>query len=198
MTISVCSHSASHALFIDSIRNQCPFVSYPCQNADAFYAGDCLRCGQNGCNRMGYWSSQNKDLNQLYLKTLSIENNKTCEQHFEVTLTSGQNNLSKAKGYFSIVFRTMNETSESVVMDNDATVFVPYAKNSFLVAFANRLDEEVLGASISYQRDFNILGYTDAWAFDKIEVFAADSQTVSSLCPVKTSGTQNTQDFVKC
>lgn len=147
---------------------------------------------------MGYWSSQQKDLSQLYLNTQSIDSSKLCEQHYEVTLTSKQNDAKMAKGHFNIVFKTMNETSASTPFDNDETVFHSNSVNSFLVSLPGRLTSQLLGASVSYQRNMNFLEYTGAWAFDEIQVFSAETQAVTKLCPVKTSWTQNIQNFIRC
>lgn len=196
--VSVCSHAASHTLFIDSIRNECPFFSYPCASSDAFDDGLCLRCGRNGCNRMGYWSSQKKDLNQLYLNTQSIDSAKLCEQHFEVTLTSEQNDGKTAKGNFNIVLKTMNGTSASMPIDDDKTVFHSNSINSFLVSMSDRLTSQVLGASVSYKRNMNFIEYAGAWTFKKIEIFSAETQVIVNLCPVKTSRRENIQNFIKC
>ena len=72
MTTSLCSHMAAVYFYTDTIRNQCPYVGFPCSSFDEFNSGKCsLQCdgSQRQCNRMGYWASSNTGKGELYLKT---------------------------------------------------------------------------------------------------------------------------------
>nr|KAG5711749.1 hypothetical protein BaRGS_023513 [Batillaria attramentaria] len=40
-----CSHDRSVRLYIESVTSSCPFTAYPCDSAEDFNAGRCLRCG---------------------------------------------------------------------------------------------------------------------------------------------------------
>lgn len=89
---TACSHTASVYFFIDSIENKgCKYVSYPCSSYDNFNKAQCLACGTNGCNNLGFWASKNKDNGKLYLNTQNADSVPFCQLHYKFTLNS--NNL---------------------------------------------------------------------------------------------------------
>ena len=66
-----CSHERSYHYFTESINSPCPFTAFACTSADDFHNGQCVRCKNNGCSRMGYHADQFDARGKLYLVTES-------------------------------------------------------------------------------------------------------------------------------
>jgi len=55
-----CNHFRATDFFNVSINNPPPrFQAYPCPDEDSFEDGQCMACGTDGCNWLGFYSTQN-------------------------------------------------------------------------------------------------------------------------------------------
>ena len=48
-----CNHDVAQNYWVESINGETPFLAHPCQDWDAFQAGQCNTCGK-GCLQMGF------------------------------------------------------------------------------------------------------------------------------------------------
>ncbi|KAK7503999.1 hypothetical protein BaRGS_00004731 [Batillaria attramentaria] len=80
-------------LYIESVTSSCPFTAYPCDSAEDFNAGRCLRCGNRPCPSMGYEADMYKRSGTYYLNTTSGlssgSNTPFCGYHYMVHVTLG-------------------------------------------------------------------------------------------------------------
>lgn len=206
--IAICSHRSAHSFFIDSIANlNCQYKAYPCQSKLEFNKGNCLKCGRNGCNQMGYWASPNKDLGTLYLNTKSVlnKNGTFCKQLYAVHLVSNEefnSNLTQAKGNFSIYFEASDEKSALQLLDNSETVFNPNSNETRLVSLDFPFNKKIKSLYLSYKKTSNIFiswRYADKWSFKHVELFDANRQVLSRFCPVnKFVSSGKAERFKKC
>lgn len=97
-----CSHDRAFSLYIESISSPCHFTAYPCDSADDFRAGRCLRCGNRPCPSMGYEADMYKTSGNYYLNTtsgsLAGSSVPLCGYHYlvQVTLADGMPSASGA------------------------------------------------------------------------------------------------------
>lgn len=166
-----CSHMAAVYFYIDSLKNTCKYTAYPCKSKEEFDKGNCLKCNSAiGCNRMGYFSSQSKDLGNLYLNTQSPVSLPYCLQFFRVSLLS-TSSLSQAKGKFTIAFNTKDKTSLTQVLDDNETVFKKGSEQIRFISLAKPLDDpELTSIFITFNKATNLASswlYDSKWSFDK-------------------------------
>jgi hypothetical protein len=162
---------AAVLFYIDSLQNTCKYTAYPCKSKEEFDNGNCLKCSSpNGCNRMGYFSSQSKDLGDLYLNTQSTVSLPYCLQHFRVSLLS-TSSLSQARGKFTIAFHTKDHTSSTEVLDENETTFKKGSEQVRIISLAEPLEDlELTSIFITYNKATHLLSswlYESKWAFDK-------------------------------
>ncbi len=150
-----------------------------------FDSGLCLKCGPNGCNRMGFWSSPNKDLNTLYLVTKPVDVADKCKQNYLVTLASGEKGDKKAKGDFTIVLQGKNESSSVETLNKGSIEFSSGDIHTQLVSLDQPLrDTEIESVRVAYKRNiFDAIFYERTWVFKTVEVFSAVSQETMTFCP---------------
>ena len=162
---------AAVLFFIDSLQNMCKYTAYPCRSKEELDKGDCLKChSSNGCNRMGYYSSQSKDLGDLYLNTQSPVSLPYCLQMFRVSLLS-TSNLTQARGKFTIALHTKDHTSSTEVIDDNVTTFKKGSEQVRVISLAEPLeDPELTSIFITFNKATSLLSswlYETKWAFDK-------------------------------
>ncbi len=199
-----CSHTAAFYYYIDSIRAACKFLAYPCKSANDFNNGKCLKCGERGCNRMGYWSSPKKDLGTLYLATQSPESYSYCKQSFAVTLESNKvENLSRTTGKFTVYFETKSgPVSSTELLDDCGVTFTPDSVVSKVVSFDEPIKEEITSLYITYTKTGNFLTswmYDSQWSFRYVTVLNGEDQTTQRFCPQENIiETTKTVKFSQC
>ena len=195
-----CSHRASILLFINSIKNKCKYKSYPCSSTDDYYRGDCLKCGVNNCNQMGYYALPKQKQQTLYLDTKSVLKENNCVQNFQVKLISNDVGNKVAKGKFSIYLKSLKETSSIEVLDNEKVVFKSNSTERFLLSLGKILnDRKITKAFIRYERGWNIIGYEIRWQFKQIEITSFDGNKSIKLCPIDSLfGLSETIEYVRC
>lgn len=195
-----CHHLASTIFYIDSIKNKCSFTGYPCASDEDFNRGECLKCGPNGCNRMGYNASPDKDLNSLYLDSQSIYADYSCKHNYQLIATTGDVGDKLAKGKFTVSFINSAGFSEFTTFDNGYTEFKSNSVNKFLVSLDSPLvGADIEQATVSYSRSWNVFKYEKNWMFDEIEIYSAETMKTVRLCPVQTLfGMDNPVDYAKC
>jgi hypothetical protein len=201
-----CSHSAVYKFYIDSIQsNKCKYKAYPCQSKEDFEKGLCIRCSAQGCNRMGYWASIERDKGTLYLNTKSIKASDFCQQYFLVTLKSSKiDGLKSAKGRFTIQFNTSTEQSSTELLDDATLTFTPDSNITRLIGLNAHIDttNKIENVFISYTRTrgWDFLFYDDKWSFEYVEVLNGETQQSFKYCPIgtKTIGPGQTATFSEC
>ncbi|KAM5132129.1 pancreatic lipase-related protein 2-like [Mantella aurantiaca] len=52
-----CNHLRAPLFYIESVRNPGGFLSYPCENYEAFLDGSCFPCPSRGCPAMGHYAN---------------------------------------------------------------------------------------------------------------------------------------------
>jgi len=106
-----CSHMAAVQFYTDSIESSCKYTAYPCTSKDDFDNGKCITCkSAEGCNRMGYFTSQTRDKGDLYLNTQSPLSKPYCKQNYRFYLLS-TSSLTQARGKFEIFFQTKDQVT---------------------------------------------------------------------------------------
>jgi hypothetical protein len=163
------------SFYIDSLKNTCKYTAFPCRSKEEFDNGDCLKChSANGCNKMGYLSSQSRDQGDLYLNTQSPVSLPYCLQTFRVSLLS-TSSLSQARGKFTIVLHTKDHTSSTEVLDDNETTFKKGSEQVRVISFTQQLeDPELTSVFITYNKATNLLSswlYESKWAFDKGKLY---------------------------
>ena len=182
----------------------CTFTAYPCASKSDFESGKCLKCSSpNSCNKMGYWSSPNKDMGALYLNTLNPTLQPLCLQNFGLTLYSHSINKISTNGKFTISFKTSTQqTSSTELFDDCVTTFQANSIVSKLVSLATPINGSIQSASVSFARTTNFLTawlYDDKWSFSYIQVQNGETGETVTLCP-ETLVIQSTKsvEFIKC
>ncbi|CAM4741836.1 unnamed protein product [Rotaria magnacalcarata] len=186
MVTALCSHLAAVYFFTDSVRNQCPYVGYPCPNFDDFNAGKCsLQCNSstNQCNRMGYWASPSAAQGDMYLKTQDANAFPYCINHYQITLQSGSD-YSQTRGKVTVTLAGTLRTI-TVTFDDNATTFKRGSVENRLIPLTEDIGD-VTAIDIDFQKTNNIISsswYSSTWAFTKATVLNGDIQTSRSFCP---------------
>lgn len=198
-----CSHSASFHFFIDSIKNKCKYTAYPCNSKEDFEKGVCIKCGDKGCNRMGYWASPEKNLGMLFLNTQSPLGESFCKQNYKITLVSDNiNGLVQTRGLFELFFITKNHQSSTHVLDDSQTTFKQDSTEERFISLDSPIDEEIESLFISFKKTTSLISgwlYYDQWSFKYIEVFNGDTQLSARFCPyVSIIDSGKTVRFSKC
>ncbi len=203
-----CSHTAAVYFYIDSIRNYCNYVAYTCASQGDFLAGKCLRCiSGTSCNRMGYYSSLNKDTGSLYLNTqppLSEDFQHSCKQNYLVELTSNKvDRLVQTRGKITIYFQTVSDQVSSIeVLDDAGATFKPDESQKRLVSLNVPLNDTLESVYVSFTKTGNLLSawmYDNKWSFRYVTVLNGERQETIRFCPVTSiieSG--KTVKFEKC
>lgn len=187
-----CSHKTSYRLFIDSLASKCSYTAYSCANYKTFEQGRCLECPKNGCNRMGYWASKERQLGSLYLntKTTTAENMTTsfCKEHYTVRLVS--NNLEgqqKAKGKFRVSLKTANHLSAEYLVGGKSLKLEPNMESTVLIDLDEAMKEEIEEVLVAYKRTSNYLVkylYDQNWSFKYVELTHGPTQKKVKFCPL--------------
>lgn len=163
----------------------CKFESHPCSSMEDFNKGECLKCGTNGCNRMGYWSTPYNDQKSLYLITQPIQLEMKCKYNFQIVLTSGDMGRKKTKGNFEIVLHTQTDSSAKKAMGISDTLVMGKSVKNILVSLNKALSGgDVTGVTIYFTRNFWDIMFEETWQFKSVEVFSARTQMKVMLCPV--------------
>lgn len=185
-----CSHMASVYLFLDSIRKEsnCKYHAYPCSSHSEFESNKCLKCGQNGCNRMGYWSSESTDNGSLYLSTSSLRNTESfCINKYQIQLKSASQNPTQTRGTFRVYFETQSGIkSESILFDDSDSTFKPDSVQSRVVSSKSQLmSDDLQFAYLTFNKVKNLpIGwiYDSYWSFESLSL---EDQHVVKFCPTK-------------
>ena len=199
-----CSHMAATTFYTESIlSDSCKFTAYKCSSEADFNAGKCISCSGAGCNRMGYGSSPSKELGTLYLNTQTPTHLPLCKQNYLLTLYSNSlNNIQQARGRFTIIFKTAQETSQVYLFDDSDLTYKQGSIETKFISLNDPLRNSVESVFISYRKTTNFLSswmYDAQWSFKYVEVKSGDAQTTTKFCPVTTiidSG--ETVEFKKC
>jgi len=134
---------------------------------------------------MGYYSSTSRDQGDMYLNTQSPVSTPYCKQNYKVSLVS-TSSLTQARGKFTIFFQTKNHISTTEILDDSATTFKKGSEDTRFISLNNPLDDgELLNVFISFTKSTSLLSswlYENKWAFDRVEVFSADNQTLFKFC----------------
>lgn len=199
----LCSHMSAVYYYTDSIKNKnCQYTAYPCKSVKEFNKGNCLRCSERGCNRFGYLASQNRDVGQLYLNTLSPTGISFCQKHYSVKLKSSSK-YTQANGKFQIYFKSSEKSSSIEVIDDSNVTF---KKNSVEIRLVS-LDEtfnsnvELESVFVSYKKTSNIFSswlYDSVWNFENIEILNGDNQKNYRFCSSQDLGSGKFIEFKKC
>ena len=201
---------ASIKYFIASITDKsCKFTAYPCNSEDDFNKGECLKCSSpNGCNKMGYYSSQIYDKGSLYLNTQNIDEKRLCLQNYKIKLYSDDlNNMKKTRGKFTISFKsTSKKTSSTEIIDDSDTEFMPNSTETRFISLKNPISSNstIDSAFITFTKNANYFSswtynskrsfaswfnffdeanYDDKWSFRLIEILDGEKQLLIKLCP---------------
>lgn len=200
-----CSHMAAVHFFIDSINAKCRYTGFQCNSKDEFDKGNCMKCSNKGCNRMGYWSSPSNDLGTLYLNTQPTPNrNDFCKQNYKTSLVSNSKDVTgvQARGKFTIFFETSTEMSTVEVIDDSTATFKPESTEIRLVSLNKPLSNPIENLYVYYKKTSNFVSswlYEDKWSFRYIQVLSGDSQNETKFCPTSTLiYTDQTVKFRKC
>jgi lipoprotein lipase len=201
---TICSHTAAYKFFIDSILNaECTYNAYPCNSKDEFDKGLCMKCGDNGCNKVGYYASKSKDTGRLYLNTQEAVFEPFCKHNYQIKLFSGsvQGQL-QTKGKFTIYLRNTIQSTTIETLDDSDVTFKRNSVETRLLSFNTKFNGLVESAIISFRKTSNLLSswmYDNSWSFSHIEVFDGANQILKKLCPRKQiiqSG--ESVDFLPC
>ncbi len=162
------------SFYVDSLKNTCKYTAFPCRSKEEFDNGDCLKChSANGCNRMGYLSSQSRDQGDLYLNTQSPVSLPYCLQTFRISLLS-TSSLSQARGKFIIILQTRDQTSTTEVLDDNKTIFKKGSEQVRDIILTEPMeDPELTSIFITFNKATSLLSswlYESKWAFDKGEL----------------------------
>jgi pimeloyl-ACP methyl ester carboxylesterase len=205
---TACSHSAALTYFTESIRDKnCKFTAYPCSSKADFDSGKCLTCSsENGCNRMGYWSTPSRDLGALYLNTQNPLNLPLCLQQYSLTLYSNNlNNIKQTRGKFTISFKTSaQETSSTEIFDDSDATFKQDSVETRLISLTKPIGRttSIESAIISFTKTTNLMSawlYDDKWSFKYIKIASGDNQDSIKLCPTTMIiESTNSVEFKKC
>jgi hypothetical protein len=191
---AACNHFASIHFYLDSIKNKdsCRFNAYQCDSIGDFDSGKCLKCTSKGCNRMGYFSSPDRDLTTLYLNTKEAVKPPTCKQNYLINLYSSKlSGLKETKGKFTIFFETQSQTSTTETIDESGSTWLPGSVNTRLISLEEPLDQTypIEKAFIFFEKSsanfFDNWFYDSYWSFDYIELFSGENQSLVKLCPQK-------------
>uniref|UniRef100_A0A1A9X5G7 Lipase domain-containing protein n=1 Tax=Glossina brevipalpis TaxID=37001 RepID=A0A1A9X5G7_9MUSC len=147
-----CNHVRSYQFFIESIKNNCPFMGITCESYEGFKAGKCSRCNENGhlCMRMGYHSYE--DYSKL-LKRNKISTSKPpimylitgdqppfCRHHYKITVrVAGHEESTSHGGEVGTVSIRLHgkhrkESTESMKFSTKPMYFEPGFEYTSLVA----------------------------------------------------------------
>jgi pimeloyl-ACP methyl ester carboxylesterase len=196
LVTSLCSHLAAVYFFTDSIRNECPYVGYSCDNFDDFTSGKCsLKCDgtTRQCNRMGYWTSSSGGKGDLYLKTQDANAFPYCINHYQITLESGSN-YTQTRGLVTVTLVGTVQTITVTFDDDDTTFKRGSVENRFIPLTVDIGD--ITKVDIEFKKTNNIISsswYSSTWKFTKATVLNGDNQISRSFCPTEpviTSGSK--------
>lgn len=121
-----CSHLSVIDYYIDSIRDSCKYTAFQCASNVDFNNGKCFNCSKKGCNQMGYWASDDRELGNLYLNTKPASEKKDlCKINYLIKLKYLNNSDStiQAKGKFSIIFESSTGNSSKEMFDDSKFIF---------------------------------------------------------------------------
>lgn len=188
-----CSHSYAHKYFIDSIKDTCTYTAYPSKSMDEFNNGNVENCS-NGCNRMGYYASKNKERGSLYLVT---GEDLKCKKTYQIQLESDSKGSKGGKGDFKIYLQSSTgEISSTENLDDSQTKFTPSSINTKLITFEKPLSQKIDQLYISYKRDS---GYEYRWNFKTVEVYSVEDQYRIKLCPrPRLFGSRGFTEYIQC
>jgi hypothetical protein len=183
---TVCSHLLSVYVFTDSILNEdCKYSSYPCKSQDDFDLGKCMKCGNSGCNRMGFWATPELDLGSLYLKTQDANEYPFCQHHYSITLNSNSlPNQKQTRGQLFIQLEGEFAKSPEIQISNSEYTLKPGTSDLKLVEVGQLLGS-IKSATIKFTKTTTLLSswlYQNQWSFKNIEVFNGDNQYNVRLC----------------
>ncbi len=198
-----CSTLVSTKLFIDSIWNkECRYLAFPCSKADDFNSGKCIKCGENGCNEMGYWASSNTDQGMLFFNTQGVDKFPYCQYPYRVTLNSNALPYqTQTLGLFTIEING-DLDSYSSIFDDTLTTFKANSSEIRLISSEKYLGEQVLSAQVKFTKTSGFISkwlYQDEWSFRGMEIFYGNGQNSTRLCPELPSvQTGSSLTFLKC
>lgn len=200
-----CSHSAAFNYYTDSINSNCKYLAYPCSSKADFDSGKCLKCPPEGCNRMGYWSSQSKSQGTMYLNTQSPLKESFCKHSYLINLVSNSKitpSFNQARGKFSVYFENANQKSSTEMLDDMSTTFKPDSVENRIISFDDAFNGVPDSIYISYQKTTTLLSswmYDNEWSFKYVEVTNGDTQVTTKFCPTSVLiPTGQTVRFKRC
>ena len=202
--VSGCSHVSAYKFFTDSIENKdCSYFGYQCKSKDDFDKGNCIKCSEKGCNKMGFWASPNKDLGNLYLNTQDANNTPFCKYNYQIQLVS--NNLSTMKqtrGKLTVTLKSSKTTSTTETIDDSNNVFSKDLTTSHLVSLTSLMTGKIETVTLYFKKTSNFINawlYDNEWSFKYLDVNGGYEQMTQRFCPVKAIiKTDEKVDFLPC
>jgi len=199
-----CSHRSARKFFTDSIGQTCKYTAYPCEEHDDFEDGECVKCTEKGCNRMGYWASKYNDNGKLYLNTRGLnETDSYCLEHYQIRMVSNSlDDQNKARGKFRVFWKVKDYVSPTFLVRDETITLKPHRETKMLITLDKAAPGEIEEVYVSYKRTSNYLikyFYDQSWSFKFVEVLEGSTQKSVRFCPlVEMIKSGTTGIFKKC
>ena len=184
---SGCSHVSAIRFFTDSIENKnCSYFAFPCESKEEFDKGNCKRCSDKGCNKMGYWASPLRDFGSLYLTTQNADSPPYCQHSYLIHIFSDDLvNMKQIRGRLTISLKNSQTHITNVLLDDHrirANSTFPYLFSSNL-----SLNGKIESVTLLFNNTFKYWRYyyDSEWSFKHIDVFDPNQQEIKRFCPVK-------------
>ncbi|XP_054729553.1 pancreatic triacylglycerol lipase [Anastrepha obliqua] len=170
-----CNHIRSYHYFTESVESECPFMGISCESYEAFKAGLCGRCDEDGqvCMRMGHHTyTDYKELSAaglidtqkppvLYLMT--GDKKPFCRYHYRITVrVSGHDQSSMHGGEIGTISVRLHSSTnskkpaDSVRFSEKAMYFEPGFEYSAMV-LGKQMRNPVPRASVYWEYQTNFL-----------------------------------------
>lgn len=200
----ICDHMSAYRYYTDSIENvDCQYNAFPCTSSDDFNAAKCLKCGSNGCNKMGYYASPNADQGSLQFSTNDGNTAPFCSHSYIVNVESGNGpNMLQGRGHITMYFLRNGETTPVEVVDTTEATFKPESEAIRLISTHKLRPSDVTIDSvfIAYNRVTSVISswlYDKEWSFKWVELTSGDEQTKIKYCTTKPGQTFASGVFVE-
>lgn len=150
---------------------------------------------------MGYWASKSKAIGSLYMSTNSMKASSYCQQHYQLSLISDENEDDMAKGDFVIYFQINGETYQEI-FDYSETILVSHSHMTKKLSLNRPFDiNELASVYISYHpmsSMFDDWSFSHLWRFKHVELFSGEKQVGKKFCPVNSFVHSTLTEFKMC
>ncbi|XP_059167372.1 pancreatic triacylglycerol lipase-like [Physella acuta] len=187
-----CNHFRAVHFFIESVKSDCPFMGYTCNNEADFENGKCNTCGTAGCSFMGLHADRNIPARGSYRKVyLHTANHQPfCQFHLDVTLKLQPNVGQTTKGAVAVVINGDKGSTNRVQLNAGAINFEPGSVHTFQVATPNDIGN-IRNIMVIYMHtvsllnplDWDILGLTSSKIYlQEVDVKRQEAGVESRVC----------------